>query len=94
MEHTTLINADMNAAHQDGAELGAASGSALECKGCKWWQADDEDDADNTGGTCRRYPPTVHAGTWGSYFFLMKTTSTHWPDADALDYCGEHTPND
>jgi len=68
------------------------AGVDFECQGCKWWQADN-DNPDDTGGTCHRYPPTVHAGTWGSYLFFMKTTSTHWPDADAFDYCGEHTPN-
>lgn len=78
---------------QNAATSAAVPCSALRCENCKWWQADDEDDESNTGGTCRRYPPTVHAGTWGNYFFLLNTKTTQWPDADAFEYCGEHTPN-
>lgn len=80
-----------------GADSGAALGSALECQGCKWWQADDEDDADNTAGICRRNPPQLSGGSYGfvsSVFgFIWRSSETEWPATDAFDYCGEHTPN-
>jgi len=55
-----------------------------ECQNCIWWVDYDADDEKNTLGQCRRHPPTVNAGTWGS--------STDWPEVDAFDYCGEHDP--
>jgi hypothetical protein len=53
------------------------------CGDCRWWK--DEGDS----GECRRYPPVKLAGTWGSHLFLVNTTSTHWPQTESTDFCGE-----
>lgn len=54
------------------------------CQTCKWWREDD--------GTCHRYPPETNPGTWGNYWWLVKSVSTDWPETSADDFCGEHEP--
>ena len=88
-----VTEADDSRTEKREAGCAPAAGSELRCENCKFWKPDDEDDADNSAGICRRHPPTVNAVTWGCYIFLMKSTSSEWPEADAFDWCGEHTPN-
>ena len=65
----------------------------MSCILCDWYEVAQENEfnARNTKGKCKRYPPMLYIGADG-------LRRSDWPGVDETDYCGElsmrYQPND